>query len=200
MINERWLFEWEGFIRVGKNDIAFDIGANDGTWTTTLQHWYTKVVSVEPDQRCLPPRGHVYDRRAVAAAEGEVEMYLRECSLQNSTSAFHAVGSNGLPVHVVEKRNVPATTLDFLAQKYGEPDFIKIDIEGGEIDALKGATMPCFRRCRWIIELHDTRLEVCQGLSRLGYERVTIMPHPDKEAGKGHEWALVLPNDYGVTR
>jgi hypothetical protein len=34
--------------------------------------------------------------------------------------------------------NVPVTTLDALAAKYGMPDFIKIDVEGYELKVLSG--------------------------------------------------------------
>ena len=33
---------------------------------------------------------------------------------------------------------VPVTTLDDLIESYGRPDFLKIDVEGFELDVLKG--------------------------------------------------------------
>ena len=50
---------------------------------------------------------------------------------------------------------VPASTLDAL---FGEspPDFVKMDIEGGELDALRGAQrVLAVKRTRFLIELHD---------------------------------------------
>lgn len=35
---------------------------------------------------------------------------------------------------------VPVTTLDLLAREYGEPEFVKIDVEGFEINVLRGMT------------------------------------------------------------
>jgi hypothetical protein len=41
-----------------------------------------------------------------------------------------------------EKRTVPMTTLDRLIATYGVPRFIKIDVEGYELNVLKGLTQP----------------------------------------------------------
>lgn len=191
MTDEPWLRAWEERLRpsVHGSGIAFDIGANAGTWTRVLRNLYGSVVSVEPDPRCVPPFGHEYDRRVVASKSGETAvLYLRENALQNSLSHYHAVGNSGEPVHVVSKMSVETVTIDDLASKYGEPEFVKMDIEGGEVDALVGATLPCFAKCKWLIELHDTRHGVCVELARIGFETVSIMKHPNPDAGAGHEW------------
>jgi FkbM family methyltransferase len=194
MIEEPWLYQWSGHIRHGRSALAFDIGANTGTWTSVMRHWFKSVVSVEPDRRCHPPAGHDYVRNAVSSQSGgKVRMYLRESALQNSLDQRHAVGSVGEVVHVIASEEVDSVTLDDLVRIHGEPDFIKMDIEGGETDALNGATLDCLKRCRWVIELHDTRVEVFEQLQRLGYKKITIMEHPHPDAGKGHEWALILP-------
>ena len=84
-------------------------------------------------------------------------------------------------------------TLDSLAEQHGPPDFIKIDIEGGEVEALKGATANCFRRAVWLIEVHDTYDDVAKELTRLGYSEVLAITHPLPKAAKGHEWILAEP-------
>jgi len=188
MINEPWLIEWLPRIRGAGSRLAFDNGANDGTWTTTLRHLFAHVVALEPDLRCSPPPGHTYDRRAVAATSGTATLYQRVNALQSSLLVEHAVGDGTAVVSVVNQAPVATVTLDQLAAEYGPPEFVKIDIEGGEVEALQGARAECWRSCVWVIELHDTREDVCREIQRLGYEHVMLMPHPHVDAGKGHEW------------
>lgn len=188
MLHENWLFEWAPRIRMAGSRLAFDVGANDGTWTTTLRHWFAHVVALEPDVRCVPPPGHTYDRRAVAAVSGVDTLYQRTNALQSSLLAEHAVGDGAGVVEVVREVQVATVTLDDLAYEYGPPEFVKIDIEGGEVAALQGARAECYRSCAWVIEAHDTREDVCRELQRLGYEHVIVMRHPHPQAAKGHEW------------
>ena len=43
-----------------------------------------------------------------------------------------------VPEHEIVEIRVPCTTLDCLIEEYGRPDYIKLDIEGAELDALAG--------------------------------------------------------------
>ena len=191
MNDEPWLSVWEPFIGIG--GVAFDVGANSGTWTQWLKPRFASVVSLEPDDRCEPPEGCRYERQAVWHTTGAAVLFRREMALQSSLMRTHAVGNGGKAVSVVETAVVPSITLDDLAQRYGQPDFIKIDIEGAEADAIAGATLPCFSQCRWLVELHNTRDAVAEQFERLGYAGCEIIQHPSPLAGKGHEWMLVLP-------
>lgn len=192
-MEEPWLKEWWPNIEACQRTLAFDIGANVGTWTTDLAPLFYKVVSVEPDMRCNPPHGREYDRRAIWSKTGHATLHRREHSVQSSLLPTHAVGDGGNEVHVVATETVQCITLDDLSLEYGPPDFIKMDIEGGEVEALAGATLACFSRCTWLIELHDTRNEVLPHIQRLGFKGVKIIVHPYKNAAPGHEWLLAKP-------
>jgi FkbM family methyltransferase len=196
MRDEPWLHEWAPLIGVG--GVAFDVGANSGTWTKWLEGRFASIVSLEPDDRCEPPAGAKYDNRAVWHTTGAAVLFLRDQALQSSLKQLHPVGDGGRQVNVVETAVVPTVTLDDLAGQYGMPDFIKIDIEGAEADALAGATLPCFSSCRWVVELHDTRAEVVSHFARLGYSEVKIIPHPHERAAPGHEWLLAVPDENHV--
>lgn len=49
---------------------------------------------------------------------------------------------------------VEAVTIDGLAQVHGNPDVVFIDVEGYELNALKGATSVLSNRCDWFVEVH----------------------------------------------
>jgi len=194
-MDEPWLNEWWPRIKASQRTLAFDIGANLGTWTTDLVPLFYKVVSFEPDLRCDPPAGREYDRRAVWFETGEAILHKRTQHLQSSLLLDHEVGDGGNEVHVIDRERVQCATLDDLSLEYGPPDFIKMDIEGGEVEALSGATAQCFSRCRWLIEIHNTREQVLPHFKRLGYKGVRIIVHPYRNAAPGHEWMFVEPKD-----
>ena len=193
MKSEPWLHQWMPKIQACPRGIAWDIGANAGEWTTMLAGMFDRVVSLEPDERCVPPDGHTYDRRAAWSETGEETLYRRTSALQTSLLPVHGVGDGGANVDVYEQMPVATVSLDDLAAEHGEPDFIKLDIEGGEVWALAGATLPCFSRCRWLIESHNCSSTVGQHLLRLGFVTCHVIKHPHPKAAEGHEWIFVEP-------
>jgi len=49
---------------------------------------------------------------------------------------------------------VPGATIDELSSRFGWPDLVYMDIEGGEVDALAGAPRTILNRRWWLIEVH----------------------------------------------
>ena len=193
MRQEPWLKQWMPLIEAGRRQMAWDIGANAGEWTELLSGLFVNVVALEPDERCQPPAGHTYDRRAVWSEAGEETLYRRGKALQTSLLPEHAVGDGKAKVEVVDTTTVETVTLDDLAAEHGPPEFIKVDIEGAEVEALAGATLPCFSRCRWLIESHGVSSGVGCQLQRLGYVNCHLINHPHPDAAEGHEWIFVEP-------
>jgi FkbM family methyltransferase len=120
-------------------DVIFDVGANVGYPTLLFSHFVGaggKVVAIEPS-----PRAYRLLQRTVACHlnieclnlavsdhEGEVLFYETE-SLDTSSI---------VPVSNVEPFHVTVTMLDELAEKFGAPIFVKIDVEGHEPSVFKG--------------------------------------------------------------
>ena len=126
------------FIR--KGDLCFDIGANIGDKTEIFLALGASVVSVEPQPELaqeVKARGAHYGRnsivveRAIGEKEGTAALHLKEHSAWASLLSDWE-GNN------IGEIEVGVTTLDRLIKQYGVPEFIKIDVEGYELNILRG--------------------------------------------------------------
>jgi FkbM family methyltransferase len=121
-----------------------DVGAHLGyeaLLASTLVGESGRVVSFEPQSRIarwamrsLRPFSQArVVRSAVADFNGEMEFH----ELEDARSAFSSAQSGGLPGRLVR---VPVVTLSSALAQDGRPaDFIKVDVEGGELSVLRGA-------------------------------------------------------------
>jgi FkbM family methyltransferase len=132
---------------VHRGDIVFDCGANVGIFTrTALQEGAQLVVAVEPAPKtveCLRRnlKQEIADGRVVVVPKGVWDkpdlLELAEGGEGNSTGDSFVFGRDN-----PNKVQVPLTTIDIIAAelKLLRVDFIKMDIEGAEKQALTGAT------------------------------------------------------------
>jgi FkbM family methyltransferase len=120
-----------------RGDIVLDCGADIGTSTrAALNAGASKVVAIELD----PGKERILRHNfATEIASGQVIIFMKGVWNQNTSLVLYGDS-------VVEKRNgtsvtVPLTTIDQLVSELGLPrvDFIKMDIEGAEKQALEGA-------------------------------------------------------------
>ncbi|HKF56731.1 MAG TPA: FkbM family methyltransferase [Blastocatellia bacterium] len=136
---------------VPKGDLVFDIGANIGEYTEAFLKLGARVVAVEPNPECVKilktirPSAHLtVEAVAIGAKAGEAVLRLCEDHGLSTTSPewFSALQSSSrLSWHNWNRAiQVRLTTLDRLIAKYGEPSFIKIDVEGSEEAVLSGLT------------------------------------------------------------
>lgn len=85
--------------------------------------------------------------KGVADVEGELLLYI--CERASTISTFskdwkEKMSEGGIfPEHLWNKtKKVPVTTLNQLINTFGMPKFCKIDVEGFELEVLKGLTHP----------------------------------------------------------
>lgn len=141
------------FLRPGA--LAFDIGAHVGDRIGAFRRLGARVVALEPQPLCA---------RAIAAIhEGDSDVTLVEsaCGAREATVTLRVNSQNptvstASPDFVAAARGAsgwegqawdaeietPCTTLDALVAAHGLPDFVKIDVEGFEAEALAGLTQP----------------------------------------------------------
>lgn len=202
-LDERFLGPLEPAILSGRCNVAVDIGANAGQWTSWLCRNFTHVLAVEPDRRAFAklletsPANAELLHAACSNVAGEVELHMREKCDQTSILPIHPIGAGDQdPAPVVEKTFVQSVTMDGIRQSClelfdaKEIDFIKLDIEGAEHLAMAGATPDLFRSTRWLVEIHDNRAAVGEQIRRLGHEDIRLCRHPYPNAHPQHMWVL----------
>jgi FkbM family methyltransferase len=136
---------------VKKGDLVFDVGAHLGSRTRAFVALGCHVVAVEPQPHVAAMLRRLTGRlqkvriveRALSSKPGQARLSVSERTPTVSTieaewrearrreSDFHGVRWN-------TSVDVQVTTLDALIKAYGVPAFIKIDVEGGELNVLRG--------------------------------------------------------------
>ena len=140
---------------LGPGDLAFDVGSHVGNRVRAFRRLGARVVAVEPQPDLLAVLRRLYGRDPYVAVE--------PCAVGDRTgSATLRVAtrtptvSTLVPSWIEEVRTdprfasvrwdreltVPVTTLDELVARHGEPRFCKIDVEGSELDVLRGLSRP----------------------------------------------------------
>lgn len=205
-MEETWLAKWIEEAKKCGAKTAIDVGANVGEWTELLLEHFDQVVAVEPDPRAFARLSAMSSSRllcinaAVTDRMGAVDFHLRPESVQSSLLEEHPIGGGDQrEAPILETIGVNGVTLDFAlfqaAQKFGDLGtlFVKVDVEGAEGSVLAGAKNPAFRAAAWLIEVHDRRVEVGTGLQALGYDGISIIPHPFESAHPEHGWVYTEP-------
>ncbi|HKT02031.1 MAG TPA: FkbM family methyltransferase [Rugosimonospora sp.] len=173
-----------GLVRPG--DCVFDVGGHIGYITVYLAALVGPAGSVhafEPGDNNLPYiRGNTAHRgnihvvpKAVGQEPGELPLFMEDLTGQNNSLVRDFAGlaaneRNAVRAHVVEKL-VEVVSLDQYAEETGAvPDFVKIDIEGFEYEALRGA-VDLLRRRRppMMVEVQANQRAIRDLLSDLGY-------------------------------
>jgi FkbM family methyltransferase len=135
------------FYNYGINTV-FDIGANDGVKTRTFLKLGKKVISVEPDPSLASiiryrnlkrnDKMAIVEELAVGSENGEAEFETKVFSGYNTLSKKWSEHTLDQGIFTIKKIPVKLVVIEELISKHGLPDYIKIDVEGLELDVFKG--------------------------------------------------------------
>jgi len=133
------------------DSIIFDVGANNGEWAVKLSDqikgeavFYlfecSPYVLPHLSKRTPYIKNPIVVESAVSSEDGTVPLHTP--AIGSGLASVHARRDAGIVQHEYITLDVPATTIDSIVAKY-EIEYIsllKMDIEGHELSALKGAS------------------------------------------------------------
>lgn len=134
-------------------DIVFDVGTHVGSRARAMRAAGAKVIAFEPQQpfakflRWSLPRDITLVASALGRIETEAELAVSTLhptlSSMRTSYASEAADAPGFEhVRWDSLQKVRVVTLDSQIEKYGTPSYIKIDVEGFELEVLAGLTKP----------------------------------------------------------
>jgi FkbM family methyltransferase len=126
-------------------DVVLDVGAHDGSWARSLREsgYEGRIVSFEPLAEPVADRDGRWDWHALALGDRDGAAVFHVSANRKSSSlrpmadlhVRHAPESR-----VVETRDVRVARLDSLdLLEPEERAYLKLDVQGGELDVLRGA-------------------------------------------------------------
>jgi len=136
------------------NKLIYDVGANKGNKVKAFLKMGFTVIALEPEKKSLSTLRYRYSKnkkvtlveKAVSDKEGKLTIHIAEARSGLNTLSDKWVGSledteenRWHKEHAFRNSyEVEVTTLKELFNKYGVPYYLKIDVEGFEINVIRG--------------------------------------------------------------
>jgi FkbM family methyltransferase len=169
-----------------KSDLIFDVGANQGSKTAIFLRLGARVVAVEPDEanqqilkemflrrRFVPKPVHIIGKALGERCAVET-MWIDEPGSAKNTLSQKWVQTLrndderfGHRLNFKQRKEVETTTLENLIVDHGLPIYIKIDVEGFELNVLRGLRHP-IPYLSFEVNLPEFRSEGLQSVELLG--------------------------------
>jgi FkbM family methyltransferase len=175
---------------LGPGDVGFDIGAHVGSRVRAWRKLGAQVIAVEPQPDCLRvlrvffgrDRGVTIVPQAVGAQAGRARL-----AVSSATPTVSSMSPDWIDAVTTDRSfsrvrwdssvEVEVVTLDGLIARYGVPAFLKVDVEGFELDVLSGLSRPVpALSFEYLPPAHEAALAVLDLVQQLGEYRYNYSP------------------------
>jgi FkbM family methyltransferase len=178
-------------------NLIFDIGFNVGEFTQTCFNKYPNcnVIAVDANPNLVNAASpHFFTNynfallnNLVSDKEGEeIDFYISPYATGVSTASTEFMknsrftkGSKNVEANSIKWAppiKVESITIDSMIERYGVPDLLKIDVEGYELNVLKGLTQKANDICfEWHEEEKDNLYKILEHLQSLGYNQFGVI-------------------------
>ena len=161
--------------------LIFDIGANVGNTTQFFSTVSDKVISFEPNPELFKylltrfnTSNVIIDSRGLSDKE-EIKVFKIANANTISTFSDDWINKSRFSNSIYnwnQHVDVLTTTLDLIIEQYGIPDYVKIDVEGYELEVLLGLSQLLkytIFSFEWAEEEYFKILKTIEHVQRLGY-------------------------------
>ncbi len=175
-------------------DLVFDIGAHAGLFAALAARRGARVVAVEPDPEVVTFLRSNTVGLDVTVVEAAVTDHTRGTTLWRVPSATQSSSLLRAAAEAfgdIEPLPVRTTTLDELAHRYGQPNVVKLDVQGAESMIVKSSSVVDHARVLLIeaSTLDPGGEDMVTGLEhRLGCPPIAV-----NEVYEGRDLAFVAP-------
>jgi len=165
---------------LNSGDLFFDIGAHLGDKSKQFLDKNLKAIMVEPLPQCVDQLKLKFKektnieilQKAVGKTTGNMTLEINTKMPTTSTMAKHWKSGRFSNEKWDQKITVEMTTLDHLIKIYGEPNYIKIDVEGFELDVLLGLSKKVgIISFEFTSEFLDQSINCLNHLEKIGYKK-----------------------------
>lgn len=163
--------------QIAKNGRIFDLGAHQCLIAMLLAREIVpegEVIAIEANQHNAGVARDNIALNRVGNVDAIHALVSRISGRAHADFSFNSRVKQGFGALVGE--TIAGISIDDLSRQKGWPNLVYLDIEGFEIEALKGAGQTLARWCHWFVELHGD-----ETLSRYGARNADILQFFDRD-------------------